>query len=404
MKEKAAKIPKLPYGEGSMSWIESRQKIMYSKIINDKKIFVYADTPKIAMEKMREKEKKVLSRSKEVDLGLISFGEAISEWHQTFKKPGLSIRNSTYDRENSTIKNQILNYPIAHLQLQAVDERTLQEHINDLIQKPYSYSVVKKTYEVLDQFFKHRFARSPYDNPMLLVKKPTKSTMNVQEKEIEYFNETDLQIFLDEALRTTTNGYPVYPLGRLLVFLCYTGMRVNEMLALKWENVDFENKCVLVKETHARIVDWEKSTDEKKVYIDIFTNTKKNNVRRVFLTQTACSVLTEIYRKGKYTNPTDFIAASKTGALVEERNLRRCLNSIQGKSEMSVQNSGLHVLRHTFCSLMCRMGVDEGVVASLLGQKDREMVQRVYRHISEHEQIDAVRKIDQLTKGILESI
>lgn len=326
------------------------------------------------------------------------------EWHRTFKKAGLSIRDSSFDREYGTIKNQIMKYPIAHMQIQAITEKDIQEHINALISKPYSYSVVKKTYEVIDQFFRYHYAKMPYDNPMLLVRKPTKSAMNVQEKEIEYFDEPDLKLFMGEALRETRNGFPVYPLGRYLVFLCYTGMRVNEMLALHWRDIDFENRSVVVRGTHSKVIAWEKTTDEKTHYKDIYTNTKKNNVRRVFLASTAYEMLERIWKNAKYKGDDDFFAASKKGTPVTERNLRRCLNSVQDAAGMSAQNSGLHVLRHTFCSMMCREGVDAGVVASLLGQKDREMVQRVYRHISEHEQIDAIRKIDQSTRDILESI
>lgn len=63
---------------------------------------------------------------------------------------------------------------------------------------------------------------------------------------------------------------------------------------------------------------------------------------------------------------------------------------------MKVQNSGLHVLRHTRISLMARNGVDEMVVASMAGQKDLEMIHRVYRHISESEKIEAVNKVNNI--------
>lgn len=402
--KKKPKIPNLPYGEGSMIWDEKREKVVYAKSVNGKRVRVYADTPKQAMDKMREQEGKLEEKKKWRESGTITFGEAIMDWHKNFKVPGLSIRSSSYDREYNTIKNQIMKYPIAQMQMQAVDERDLQRHIKTLIDKPYAYSTVKKTYEVMDQFYKYYFAKAPYDNPMNLVKKPTQSAMNVQEKEIEYFDEEDLEKFMKESLRTTANDFPVYPSGRLLIFLCYTGMRVNEMLALRWKNVDLERASVLVRETHAKIIDWERSTEKRKRYKDVYTNTKKNEVHKIFMTKTALKMIKEIYDATPYKEAENFVASTKNGSAVQERNLRRCLNSIQEKAEMKIQNSGLHVLRHTFCSLMCREGVDEGVVASLLGQKDREMVKRVYRHISEHEQINAVRKVDEATKNILGEI
>ena len=45
---------------------------------------------------------------------------------------------------------------------------------------------------------------------------------------------------------------------------------------------------------------------------------------------------------------------------------------------------------------MARAGVDEMVVARIAGQKDLEMIHRVYRHISEHEKIEAINKISSI--------
>lgn len=53
--KKIPKIPKLPHGEGTMAWVEKRQQAAYGKMIDGKRMFVYADTPKLAMDKMREK-------------------------------------------------------------------------------------------------------------------------------------------------------------------------------------------------------------------------------------------------------------------------------------------------------------------------------------------------------------
>ena len=63
---------------------------------------------------------------------------------------------------------------------------------------------------------------------------------------------------------------------------------------------------------------------------------------------------------------------------------------------------GLHTLRHTFISMLCRKGVDKMVIAKLVGQSDTEMIERVYYHVMQEEMDAAIKKID--SKSQIESV
>ena len=55
---------------------------------------------------------------------------------------------------------------------------------------------------------------------------------------------------------------------------------------------------------------------------------------------------------------------------------------------------GLHVLRHTFVSLLCRKGIDKLIIAKIVGQSDTEMIERVYYHIMQEEKDSAIMKLE----------
>lgn len=389
------KLPKLPQGEGSFTWIESKEVVQYRKIVNGKRLAVYGKDVKEAMKKMKAKEKQAVTDIKKEKN--ITFGDAIKKWFFTRKKNTLKSRS--FDREENTINNQILRYTISHIQLSVITGNDIQEHLDFLINKSYSYSTIKKTYEVMKQFFNYTYVRNPSENPMLTVTKPTQASMDYRPKEIEILDDDDIKLFVAEATRLYSNGKPVYKYGYGMVALLYTGLRMSEVRALHWLNFTFSEKESYVKITEnlSKVVDREKSTENKKVYKNITTIPKTaKSQRTILLNNIAKENFLKLREIQEHNLDTDFVFATKTGQIISERNLRRVLNNIQEKAGTKVQNSGLHMLRHTFCSLLCRNHIDKKVIAEILGQESTEMIDKVYQHVTEQEKIQAIKGIDTL--------
>ena len=57
---------------------------------------------------------------------------------------------------------------------------------------------------------------------------------------------------------------------------------------------------------------------------------------------------------------------------------------------------GMHVLRHTFTSMMARYNtsIKFPVIAKQLGQKDTRMIERIYYHVSQEEVQQAVAELN----------
>ena len=95
----------------------------------------------------------------------VILADAIKHWFYKFNY--LNKRGRTFDREESTLKNQILKQTsFANIQIRAITDEVIQNFLSELMKK-YSYSTVKKTYELLDQFFRYYYSKDVNNNPMI---------------------------------------------------------------------------------------------------------------------------------------------------------------------------------------------------------------------------------------------
>ena len=399
MVDKSIDLPKLPYGEGSMSWMPNKTTIMYKKKVGNKREVVYAETPREAIQKMKDKEKisevkikhhvRIQNKTEMLESSMI-------RWLTVYKMN--QLKASSFDRLESTLKNQIFKFDIAKREVQSITSEMIQEHINFLIKENLSYSIVKKTYETFNQFFNYTYLKDPYNNPMLSTIKPTRNAMNKRDKEVDFFEPDDIELFVNGVTETYKNGKLIYKLGWGLVGILYTGLRINEALSLKWSNFDFENNILEIKETASRIIDRDLSTEDNPIYKIIYTTPKTHSgIRILHLTENARIAFLKLKTTQIIKSTDDFVFATDSGKPDGQRNLRRTLNNVQKKMCMTTQNSGLHVLRHTFCSLLVRNNVDKRVIADLMGQSSTDMIERIYQHVTKKEKIEATQKINDIS-------
>jgi site-specific recombinase XerD len=133
---------------------------------------------------------------------------------------------------------------------------------------------------------------------------------------------------------------------RLLLF---TGARVNEILSLCWEHVDFERALLNLPDS-------------------------KTGKKPVFLSPTALQVLTDLPRLEG--NP-HVIVGKKQGAHLV--NIRKPWHRIRGRA--GLDDVRLHDLRHTFASMAAAEGLSLLMIGRLLGQKQAVTTQR-YAHFA----------------------
>ena len=171
----------------------------------------------------------------------------------------------------------------------------------------------------------------------------------------------------------------------------YTGLRIGELLALKWEDIDLENKFLYVKNNLSIIKNRNKKNDDDNNYIRVVTTTKtKKGYRAIPLAERAVEMINKFHEFNPNHALQDNVILNKEGNIINQRNLTRTLEAMLKRSCCSVEKCGLHSLRHTFGSYLILHKVDIKIVSQLLGHKDVSITYNVYVHLIEKQQIEAV--------------
>lgn len=134
-----------------------------------------------------------------------------------------------------------------------------------MIIKGYSVKTVKITLSVLESVFLYSKINIPFKR--LLLKK--------EQKEILILSSNDCLKF-EKYLE---KGQNTYKTGILLSL--YTGIRIGELCALKWENTDLNTGAIMINDTLQRIQDF-KGISGNKTKI-VITNLKHRQLNEQYL-------------------------------------------------------------------------------------------------------------------------
>ncbi len=140
-----------------------------------------------------------------------------------------------------------------------------------------------------------------------------------------------------------------------------TGMRPNEMIALKWSNVDFEMRCITVRES--RVLGIEGPPKTMSSYRDIDMLDPLLEALRT-------------HREGAPAGET-YVFPGKTGRPLEVNNLRKRV-WYPAIAAAGLRRRTMYQTRHTFASLMLGHGEDPLWVARMLGHTGLEMIFKHY--------------------------
>ncbi len=175
---------------------------------------------------------------------------------------------------------------------------------------------------------------------------------------------------------------------KLLILDIYTGLRVGELAALKWSDVDFEHRKLNVSKNVVSTYNFSKSEGKKE---RIVQNSTKSRDRVVPLNKSAISLLKEMYDS----------SSDKSGYILGGRkpvSANSLINTYKRVCKRAgIENCcGIHTLRHTFASLLFLKGVDIKVISEILGHADTGFTYNTYIHLTGNQTELAVEKLDDI--------
>ena len=241
-------IKPLPRGLGTMT-LTKNGTIEYKKIIlypdgSKKRKTVHGTSQKECLNKMNDFEKNLSKQPQVLPQSKITLIDALYHWFEEKKKP--ILKEQAYRRELGTIKNQIGASNIAHYRYQSITSAEIQSLLNSLNANGYSYSVIKKTYDTFNSFYRDMSKKEHFQNPMDFVSLWRKSNVITEEKEVHFWGYNDIQKFVQYAGERYKTGALRYPAGYALAANIYLGLRIGELLALTWKDIDFTHNLIYV--------------------------------------------------------------------------------------------------------------------------------------------------------------
>ena len=243
-------------------------------------------------------------------------------------------------------------------------ERITTDKLNDFIQVKLSSGLsAKYTADIAGviksvcRFAKKRFG---YEDKSEFITMPKGKT-----------KEKDL---LNKAEQTTLNNYlasnpNVSNVGILLS--AATGIRIGELCALKWENIDLEKRTLTVKNTVQRIKNINGNTSTKLI---ITSPKSSTSVREIPLPDFIIPILESIKTKE------DHYLLSGTRAIVEPRTMQYRFKRIL--SDLNLPDVSFHSLRHGFATTCIALGFDVKTLSEILGHSSVEITLNRYVHSS----------------------
>ncbi len=195
-----------------------------------------------------------------------------------------------------------------------------------------------------------------------------------KEKQVDCFTAKEQKAIEKAAFSAKKDKY------RGIVLCLYTGLRVGELLALKWSDIDFEKGVLSVTKTC-----YDGNVNGK--HVRIIGAPKTENSRRLIpLPKTILKMLKELKRKSKC----EFVIADgKKPAFV--RSYQRTFELFLKKN--GLKHKGFHSLRHTFATRALECGMDVKSLSEILGHKNATITLNRYVHALWEHKAEMMNKI-----------
>ena len=155
-----------------------------------------------------------------------------------------------------------------------------------------------------------------------------------------------------------------------LLISLYSGIRIGELCALRWEDVDFKKNCLTINKTIQRVYIKDKNKNISKVIIT--TPKTKNANREIPINKDFLEILKKVKSDKKH-----YILTGNE-KYIEPRTYRKYFNKIL--DELRIKHFNFHSLRHTFATNCISLGVDYKTVSELLGHANVNITLNLYVH------------------------
>ncbi len=329
----------------------------------------------------------------------ITFAQFVSEW--------LDLYSEDVKESSLRVREHESNCLIAQLgkntKIGDITPRIYQKALTELKKAGYAENTIAGIHGTGRMIFKKAVEfKVRKDDPTQYAKIPRiQKTIEQLEQETEvpkYLEKEELAHFLRTASeKGLETDYTIF------LTLAYSGMRVGELCALKWSDIDFANHTISITKTYYNpkniITEYKllppKTTSSKRIIeMDELVireldrqHTKQNIIRM---------------KNRNVWHDQQFVFAKTDDRFGFPYYIKFIENRMNRLLKLAGLNTELtpHSLRHTHTSLLAEAGVGLEEIMERLGHSDDETTRKVYLHVTQTKKKEAAQKFSKLMRSL----
>lgn len=293
----------------------------------------------------------------------LDFQSLAEEWFCHMKP---LVKESTY-RKYSNLWQSYIRPQLGHMQIPDISQSILEEYCTALLTsggskgEGLSAKTVSDTMSLIRcvlQFCISKKIVVSCDTRMITVKQCTKKMRVLTVKE--------QQILCNHIYSDLS------PQNVGVLFCLFTGIRVGEICALKWEDISFSENTVHIHQTMQRI---QIDETENKTKIIITTPKSTCSIRTIPLPDELISVLKTV--RG---SASGYFLTGSDKRWIEPRTMQYHFKSLLKRCK--IEDANYHALRHTFATRCVELGFDVKSLSEILGHASVNITMNRYVHPS----------------------
>lgn len=303
--------------------------------IGDRRISITKDSPEECTAEYLALKHGVMEAKENEKKGIKTLEQAVTEYIESrkgYRSPSTIYGYERYKKNNfqSMMKSNVFT----------VTDEQWQAAIRQEKAKGCSPKYIKNAWSLMSSSIEAATGHRP---KVLLYPK--------EKTERAYLEPEEIDIFV-----AAIKGKPV----EIPALLCLSSLRRSEMLALKWDKVDFKKKVIYVQ--GARVRGEDGLADKKQ-------NKNDSSRRAIPIIPPLLEALKKAERKSEY-------VVTMTGDLTLTRVKQTCEAS-------NITVVDLHGLRHSFASLCYHLQIPEMIAAEIGGWNDLSTMHQIYTHLAQ---------------------